>query len=95
MTRYQFITQLIMSIAISYHFIVAEYEAAIGYLDVKTAAGGVSFYVQRNTTYLSTGTVIPYQVERLNNGGAMNLTTGVYSLPPSTVDIILALMHLR
>jgi hypothetical protein len=50
-------------------------------LDVKTAAGGVSFYVQRNTTYSSTGTVIPYQVEQLNIGGAMNLATGVFTAP--------------
>jgi len=50
-------------------------------LDVKTAAGGVSFYVQRNTTYSSTWTVIPYEVERLNIGGAMNLATGVFTAP--------------
>ena len=50
-------------------------------MDVKTAAGGVSFYVQRSTTYSSNGTVIPYEVERLNIGGAMNLATGVFTAP--------------
>jgi len=50
-------------------------------LDVKTAAGGVSFYVQRNTTYSYNETVIPYEVDRLNIGGAMNLTSGVFTSP--------------
>jgi len=50
-------------------------------LDVKTAAGGVSFYVQRNSTYSSTGTVIPYEMTQLNIGGGMNAETGVFTTP--------------
>ena len=53
---------------------------AIGYLDVKTSSG-VSFYVQRSSNYSSNGTVIPYEVTRLNIGGAMNAGTGVFTAP--------------
>ena len=56
------------------------YESAIGYLDVKTSPG-VSFYVQRNSIYASAGTVIPYEVTRLNVGGHMNAATGVFTAP--------------
>ena len=52
----------------------------IGYNDVKTAAG-VYFYVTRNSTYTSTSSVIPYEVEHLNIGGAMHLATGVFTAP--------------
>jgi len=84
-----------LSIPVS-HFTAAEYETAIGYLDVKTASAVISFYVQRNSTYSSTGTVIPYEVERLNNGGAMNLATSVFTGAVSSMaDIILILLQLR
>jgi len=56
------------------------YETLIGFNDVKTAAG-VYFYVTRNSTYTSTWSVIPYQVEHLNIGGAMHLETGVFTAP--------------
>ena len=56
------------------------YETVIGYNDIKTAAG-VYFYVTRNSTYTSTWSVIPYEVEHLNIGGAMHLETGVFTAP--------------
>ena len=56
------------------------YEALIGYNDIKTATG-VYFYVKRSTLYSSASTVIPYQVEQLNIGGAMNLASGVFTAP--------------
>ena len=60
----------------------AEYETAIGYLDVKTSSlGAVSFYLQRNSTFASAGTVIPYELTRLNIGNAMNIVTGVFTAP--------------
>ena len=55
----------------------------IGYLDVKTASGGVSFYVQRTSIYTSTRTIIPYEVTQLNIGGGMNVVTGVFTAPVS------------
>jgi len=57
------------------------YETTIGFLDVKTHSSGVSFYVQRNSSYSSAGTVIPYEVTRLNVGGHMNAATGVFTAP--------------
>ena len=54
----------------------------IGYNDVKTITG-VYFFVQRKTSYSSVNTVIPWEVERLNIGGGMNLTTGVFTAPVS------------
>ena len=51
----------------------------IGYNDVKSAP--VYFYVQRNTSYDVNNTVIPYEMEQLNIGGAMNLATGVFTAP--------------
>ena len=52
----------------------------IGFNDIKTSSG-VYFYVQRNYVFASAGKVIPYQLERLNIGGAMNLATGVFTAP--------------
>ena len=52
----------------------------IGFNDIKTA-NGVFFYVTRNTPYSSNGTVIPYETEQLNIGGAMDLATGVFTSP--------------
>lgn len=42
---------------------------------------GAYFYVQRETNYTTNATTIPYEVERLNIGGAMNLATGVFTVP--------------
>ena len=56
------------------------YETAIGYNDVKTNSG-VYFYAQRNGYYSSVATVIPYQEERLNIGGAMSTYSGAFYAP--------------
>lgn len=54
----------------------------MGYNVVKsTPNSGVYFYVQKNATFSSVLSVIPYEVERLNSGGAMNLATGVFTAP--------------
>ena len=52
----------------------SDYETAIGYNDIKTSPGA-SFYVQRNSTYSSVNTVIPWALEQLNVGGHMNAAT--------------------
>ena len=52
----------------------------VGYNDVKTI-NGVYFYVQRETSYSITDSAIPYEVERLNIGDGMNMTTGVFTAP--------------
>ena len=53
----------------------------IGFNDVKTSTG-VHFEVARNTSLTgSASKVIPWEFERLNIGGAMNLKTGVFTAP--------------
>jgi hypothetical protein len=60
----------------------------IGYFDVKSEP--VYFYVQRNSTFNTTGslfgtifaqTAIPFQLEVVNEGNAMNLTSGIFTAP--------------
>lgn len=51
----------------------------IGNVDVKTK--NVHFYVQRNSPFNNNNSVVPFQVERLNVGGAMNLASGVFTAP--------------
>ncbi len=58
-------------------FIVSE--TLFGSVDVKTQS--VHFYVQRRSDFNLTNAVIPFEVERLNAGGAMNLATGVFTVP--------------
>lgn len=55
----------------------------IGYVDVKSTP--VYFYVQRYHNYAVKNTIIPFEVERLNIGGAMDLKTGVFSVPTAGV----------
>jgi hypothetical protein len=39
------------------------------------------FYVQRNTNFGTLNAAIPFQIERLNVGKAMNLATGIFTAP--------------
>ena len=52
----------------------------IGYNDVKSAAA--YFYVQRSNAHFNqTKTPIPFDVEKLNAGGAFNLNSGKFTTP--------------
>ena len=44
-------------------------------------AGGVYFYVQRATSFSAPDSVIPFHIERLNIGQAMNVHQGVFTAP--------------
>lgn len=56
------------------------YQTLIGYVDVKSLP--VYFYVQKNDMNIATQkTPIPFEVERLNIGKAMNLTSGIFTAP--------------
>ena len=57
----------------------AGYETRIGNVDVFSSP--VQFYVQRNTNWATLNTPIPFEVERLNIGNAMNIGTGVFKAP--------------
>jgi C1q-related factor len=58
-------------------------ETAIGVVDVKSSP--VYFHVQRNASYSLNGTTIPFQIERLNVGGGMNITSGILTAPKSGI----------
>ena len=51
----------------------------IGYNDVKSAAA--YFYVQRSVHFNQIKTPIPFDVEKLNAGGAFNLNSGKFTTP--------------
>lgn len=55
-------------------------QETIGYADVKTQA--VEFYVQRSDPYSSPiSSVIPFNVKILNEGGAMDMVSGIFTVP--------------
>jgi hypothetical protein len=51
----------------------------IGYADVKSLP--TYFYVQKRRSFSTVGAPIPFEIERLNIGGAMNIKTGKFSAP--------------
>nr|CAH0101839.1 unnamed protein product [Daphnia galeata] len=51
----------------------------IGYNDVKSAP--VHFYVQRNRQFSTYQTPIPFDLAVVNEGNAMNLTSGIFTAP--------------
>ncbi|XP_046645819.1 uncharacterized protein LOC124336165 [Daphnia pulicaria] len=51
----------------------------IGYVDVKSAP--VHFYVQRNYSFYTQDTPIPFDLALVNEGNAMNLTSGKFTAP--------------
>ena len=53
----------------------------IGHVDIKTKI--VHFYVQRNSSFY--GAVIPFELARLNEGGAFNLTSGIFTAPSAGI----------
>ncbi len=58
-------------------------ETAVGVVDVKSSP--VYFHVQRNSTYNLANTKIPFQIIRLNVGGGMNVTSGIFTAPKSGI----------
>ena len=58
-------------------------ETAVGVVDVKSSP--VYFYVQRRSTYLRTGSTIPFEIVRLNVGGGMNINSGIFTAPKSGI----------
>jgi hypothetical protein len=51
----------------------------IGYADVKSLP--TYFYVQKRKDFSTLGAPIPFEIERLNIGGAMNIQTGKFTAP--------------
>ena len=51
----------------------------IGNVDIKTRT--VHFYVTRNSPFSTHNAVIPFELAFLNEGGAMNLASGIFTAP--------------
>jgi hypothetical protein len=60
-------------------FYAIGFEKWIGFADVKSSS--IYFYVQRNTTYSTANSVIPFEITRTNVGNAMNPSTGIFIAP--------------
>lgn len=54
-------------------------EKPIGYVDVKSMP--VHFYVERSTSFSEQMASITFDIERVNEGNAMNLDTGIFIAP--------------
>jgi hypothetical protein len=76
-------------------FLFTDKQKWIGYADVKSAP--VHFYVQRNSPFNTTLTPIPFELARVNEGNAMDLTSGKFTAPrPGTYFFSFAgLAHLK
>lgn len=70
-------------LAINSKIFLKGFQKWIGYADIKSAP--VYFYVQRNSTFNATGTPIPFEIAVVNEGNAMNLTSGVFTAPRSGI----------
>ncbi len=62
---------------------ISGFETRLGYMDVKSSP--VYFYVQRNNVFSTRNVPIPFELERLNVGGAMNLGSGIFTAPKSGI----------
>jgi hypothetical protein len=60
-------------------FLFTDKQKWMGYADVKSAP--VHFYVQRNSYFDTKDTPIPFHLARLNEGNAMDLTSGKFTAP--------------
>ena len=67
-------------------FITSVMENKLGFVDVNKAVSGVYFYVQSGGKSANTERgIIRFNQERLNIGGAMNLTSGVFTAPKAGI----------
>ena len=58
---------------------VSVLEEVVGTVDVKSK--NVHFYVQRNTRFSVYYSIIPFEIERLNEGYAFDLLSGIFTAP--------------
>jgi hypothetical protein len=64
---------------LSNSFVCTDKQKWIGFADVKSTP--VYFYVQRNSSFNTTKTPIPFDLALVNEGNAMNLTSGKFTAP--------------
>ena len=69
-----------LTIQLNYNFFkLGNLQKWIGHADIKSQP--VYFYVQRNGPFSATGASIPFDVERVNIGKALELTSGLFTAP--------------
>jgi hypothetical protein len=66
-------------ILLFYTISLKDFQKWIGYADVKSTP--VHFYVQRNYDFSTRDTPIPFDLARVNEGNAMDLTSGIFTAP--------------
>lgn len=67
-----------MLLHFSFHVLI-DSEARVGFIDVKHSA--IHFYVQKSQPFQVPNVPIPFEIEVLNVGKAMNLKSGVFTTP--------------
>ena len=60
---------------------ISGFQKWIGFEDIKSSP--TYFYVQRSSGFNQTKTPVPFEIEKVNIGGAMNLQTGKFTAPRS------------
>lgn len=60
-------------------FLFTVFQEFIGNVDVKTQ--NVHFYVTISQTFFPSDAIVTFQNDKLNEGGAMNLTSGIFTVP--------------
>jgi len=61
-------------------------EDRLGRLNIKPFSSGIYFYVQRHGSLpIATNGAIRFNKERLNMGGAMDISTGVFTVPKTGI----------
>ena len=58
-------------------------ETMMGYMDIKTSA--VYFHVRRKTIFSEVQKTIPFEIENLNIGNAMDIKSGIFKTPKAGV----------
>jgi hypothetical protein len=70
---------LFLLVIVCLNLLFTDKQKWIGYADVKSAP--VHFYVQRNSDFYTQLTPIPFELAVVNEGNAMDLTSGKFTAP--------------
>jgi hypothetical protein len=70
---------LFLLVIVCLNLLFTDKQKWIGYADVKSTP--VHFYVQRNDSFSTEYTPIPYDLAVVNEGNAMDMTSGIFTAP--------------
>ena len=87
------VTFLFNTFLYKYNYSFPVSEVSIGQVNVKTKI--IHFYVKRNSNFETQNAVIPFDLARLNEGGAFNLPSGIFTVPvPGIYNFLLSAVKL-